>query len=316
MSLRQRQEVQEMPRSLVLAVVFASSACAAIWPEHLGPYIFQPFEMKGPPIDPQLAEYGADAWDGANYGAFWVTAWRFKDPTGAYSASLDSPGSFRVGNYLVACQGKCPNDLPQLADASLPQVSHSSVPALDSYLPAKGLLARSERYILGPVGLKGYAPEIPPSAVNFNFGAEGEIAHYRAPAGPITLAVFSYPLPSMARQQLPEFEKITGATAKRTGPLVVLVLGPSAAKSEADSLLQAINYRGVVATNEAPPAKPLELKPETAGRMVLSIITLAGLLLLFCLFSGLAVGGTLRLARRFGYSAAEGSLTTLHLEGK
>jgi hypothetical protein len=50
--------------------------------------------------------------------------------------------------------------------------------------------------------------------------------------------------------------------------------------------------------------------------MVLAILSLAGLLLGFCLLSGLAVGGTLRLARRFGYSAAEGSLITLHLEGK
>jgi hypothetical protein len=71
-----------------------------------------------------------------------------------------------------------------------------------------------------------------------------------------------------------------------------------------------------VAENEKPPVKPLELKPETAGQMVLAIISLAALVLGFCLLSGLAVGGTLRIARRFGYTAAEGSLITLHLEGK
>ena len=71
-----------------------------------------------------------------------------------------------------------------------------------------------------------------------------------------------------------------------------------------------------MATNEPPPVKPLELKPETAGQMVLSILSLAGILLGFCLLSGLAVGGILRFARRFGYSAAEGSMITLHLEGK
>jgi len=67
-----------------------------------------------------------------------------------------------------------------------------------------------------------------------------------------------------------------------------------------------------------PPAdvKPLELKPETAGQMIIAIISLAALVLGFCLLSGLAVGGILRIARRFGYSAAEGSMTTLHLEGK
>ena len=139
------------------------------------------------------------------------------------------------------------------------------------------------------------------------------MAHYRTSAGPVTLAIFSFPTPSMARQQLPEFQKIAGATVKRTGPFVAIGLGSASA---AEKLLQSVNYQGIVAENERPPVKPLELKPETAGQMVLAVFSLAGLLLGFCLLSGLAVGGTLRLARRFGYSAAEGSLITLHLEGK
>jgi hypothetical protein len=254
----------------------------------------------------------------ANYGSFEVTASRFKDTTGAYAASLEpSAKNFvRVGNYLVLCEGKCPKDLPELADAGLPNVFHASLPTLSAYFPARNLLPRSERYLLGPVGLKLDAPEIPASAVNFDFGTEGEIAHYRTPAGPVMLAIFSFPLPSMARQQLPEFQKITGATAKRTGPLIAVVVGPAESAGAAAKLLSDVNYQAVVAENERPPVKPLELKPETAGKMILSIITLAALVLGFCLLSGLAVGGTLRIARRFGYSAAEGSLITLHLEGK
>jgi len=261
-------------------------------------------------------EYGLEAIENAGYASFHVTAWRFKDTTGAYAGFLELPPSlmsFRVGNYLVSCQGKCPKDLPQLADASLPHVAHTSVPTSDTYLPSKGLLAHSERYILGPVGLKENAPDIPASAVDFDFGTEGEVARYRTPAGPLRLAIFSFPAPSMARQQLPQFQKITGATAKRTGPLIALAIGPSEASAK---ILENVNYEGLVATNERPPEKPLELKPESAGQMVLAILSLAGLLLGFCLLSGLAVGGTLRLARRFGYTAAEGSLTTLHLEGK
>jgi hypothetical protein len=300
-----------MPRSLVLAAVFVSSLYgAAIWPDRLGEYQRQ---SAAPFTQPQSPEYGFGTAESANYGSFQVTAWRFKDTTGAYAASLETPSSFRVGNYVVTCQGKCPKDLPKLADASLPQVSHTSVPTLGTYLPSKGLLTHSERYILGPEGLKANAPEIPASAVDFEFGTEGEAAHYRTPAGAVTLAIFSFPLPSIARQQLPQFEKIQGAAAKRTGPLIAVAIGPSAASAK---LLQAINYQSVVVENERPPVKPLELKPETAGQMVLSIISLAALLLGFCLLSGLAVGGTLRIARRFGYTAAEGSLITLHLEGK
>jgi hypothetical protein len=318
MPLRQRQEIQEMPRSLILAALFASSAWAAIWPEQLGEYQ-RNFSSAGEESTDYHAlwkEYGLEATENAGYASFHVTAWRFRDTTGAYAGSLDLPPSlmsFRVGNYLVSCQGKCPKNLPQLADASLPHVSHTSVPTLTTYLPPKGLLAHSDRYILGPEGLKENALNIPASALNFDIGTEGEVAHYRTPAGPVTLAIFSFPLPSMARQQLPEFQKITGATAKRTGPLIAVAIGSSAAAAK---LLDTVSYQGVVAENEKPPVKPLELKPETAGKMVLSIITLAALLLGFCLLSGFAVGGILRIARRFGYSAAEGSLITLHLEGK
>ncbi len=176
----------------------------------------------------QADEYGLDAAERADYGSFQVTAWRFKDVTGAYAASLVIPtkGAVRVGNYVVACEGKCPRNFAALADASLPHVSHGLLPSLPSYFPSKNLLPRSERYILGPEGLKANAPDIPASAVGFDFGTEGEIAHYRTPAGPVTLAIFSFPLPSMARQQLPEFQKIAGATAKRTGPLVAVAFGP------------------------------------------------------------------------------------------
>jgi len=301
-----------MPRSLILAAIFVSSACAAIWPEQLGRYqrkSAEPAETK------QSDEYGLEAVERADYGAFQVTASRFKDVTGAYAASLDASGkgAIRVGNYLVTCQGKCPKDLPDLADVGLPHVSHGSLPTLGTYLPSKNLVPRSERYILGPLGLAANAPEIPAPAALFDDGTEAQLARYRTPGGPVALVVFSFATPSLARQQLPQFEKITGATAKRTGPLIAVAIGPSEASAK---LLDTIDYQGVVASSEPPPVKPLELKPESAGQMVLAILSLAGLLLAFCLLSGLAVGASLRLARRFGYSAAEGSLTTLHLEGK
>jgi hypothetical protein len=302
-----------MPRGLILALAFVSSACAAIWPAKLGDFQLKPSTVPASTANQaQLAEYGFDSSEQADYGAFQVTALRFKDPTGAYAASLEQSG-IRVGNYLVQCAGKCPKDLPQLLDASLPRVSHASVPTLSVYFPSKGLIPRSERYILGPASLAAAAPEIPASAPNFDFSTEGEIAKYRTGAGAATLAIFSFPTPSMARQQLPQFQKITGASAKRTGPLLVVAIGSGAASAR---LLDSVTYQGVVAENEKPPDKPLELKPESAGKMILSILSLAGLLLAFCLISGLAVGGSLRLARKFGYSAAEGSLITLHLEGK
>jgi hypothetical protein len=303
-----------MPRSLILAALFVSSACAAILPDKLGGESRKSADVVNPPAAEQaeLNEYGLETAERAGYGPFHVTAWRFKDPTGAYAGSLLLKG-VRVGNYVVACEGKCPKNLAALADAALPNVSHASIPILSSYLPPKGLISSSERYILGTASLAAAAPEIPASALKFDFSTEGQIAKYKTPGGTTLLGVFSFATPSLARQQLPEFQKITGATAKRTGPLIAVAIGPPAA---ATKLLSTVSYQGVVEENEKPPDKPLELKPQTAGQMILSVMTLAGLLLAFCLLSGLAVGGTLRLARRFGYSGAEGSMITLHIEGK
>jgi hypothetical protein len=304
-----------MPRGLILGFVFSFSACAAILPARLGPYQLQPIEMKGPATSAPMAEYGADGWDGGNYGSFTLDVWRFKDVTGAFAASLEptAKSDIRVGNYLVSCSGQCPKNLAALADASLPHISHGALPSLPDYFPAKKLVPGSARYILGPVSLAANIPEIPASAVNFDFGTEGEIARYRTGSGTALLAIFSFPTPSIARQQLPQFQKVPNATVKRTGPMIAVTLGRA---SEAAKLAESINYAGVVQENEKPPDKPLELKPESAGKMVLAILSLAGLLLAFCLVSGLAVGGSLRLARKFGYSGAEGSLITLHIEGK
>jgi len=281
----------------------------------MGQYQVKSVAPVSPASQAQEGEYGFVAGEHADYGAFQVTALQFKDVTGAYAASLEpsSKGNVRIGNYLVSCEGRCPKNLADLADAGLPHVSHGSLPTLGAYFQPKNLVPRSQRYILGPVGLAANAPDIPASAVNFDFGTEGEIAQYRTPAGTATLAIFSFPLPSVAREQLPQFEKITSIASKRTGPLIAVAIGPQAASAK---LLETVNYQGIVASNEPPPAKPLELKPESAGKMVLAILSLAGILLAFCLLSGLAVGGTLRLARRFGYSGAEGSMITLHLEGK
>jgi hypothetical protein len=61
---------------------------------------------------------------------------------------------------------------------------------------------------------------------------------------------------------------------------------------------------------------PLVLTPQTAAQMLLSIITLAGIVLAFCLASGLLFGGFRLIARKFGYADAGTTMTTLHLSDK
>jgi hypothetical protein len=183
---------------------------------------------------------------------------------------------------------------------------------LVSYLPAKNLAPHSERYILGPVGLAQNAPQIPESAVAFQFGTEGALARYRNGKNEAMLAVFSYPTPQIARQQASAFAAVPGAIVKRTGPLVAVVLG-APDRALADRLLGPINYEASVTVNEP---MPLVLTPQSTAQMILAIITLAGIVLGFCLASGLLFGGLRVLARRFGYTDAGTALTTLHLSDK
>jgi hypothetical protein len=299
-----------MLRILILATLSIASASAAIWPEHLGKYERESVQ-PGPNISPD--ENGKDEAEGANYGQFTVEARRFKDSTGAYAASLESTEHpLLVGNYLIGCTGRCPKDLAALVE-KLPKFSHAALPALRNYLPAKNMVAHSERYILGPAGLQAAAPQIPPSAINFDFAPEGEIARYRASHGDALLAVFSYPTMQMARQQTAVLEKLPDAVVKRSGPLVALVLAPGD-QAAAKQLLSQISYQAVVSSDDQ--QLPLVIRPQTAAQMVLGIIALAGIVLGFCLVSGLIFGALRIVSRRFGYSDAGAAMTTLHLSDK
>jgi len=307
--MRQRQEVQEMPRSLILATLFAASACAAIWPEHLGSYDRRSVRESQAATD----ENGREAAEQADYGRFQVTATRYKDSTGAYAGWLETEGKpLQVGNYVITCGGNCPKNLADLAEV-LPRISHGPLPALGSYFPAKNLVPHSQRYILGPAGLAQNAPQIPEAAVAFQFGTEGEIARYKVSGSEKTLAIFSYPTPGMARQQIRAFEAVPNVVVKRVGPLVAIVLGGAPDLPAAGRLLDQITYEAAVTVNEP---MPLILRPETAAQMLLSIITLAGIVLVFCLASGLIFGGLRVIARKFGYADAGTSMTTLHLSDK
>ncbi len=307
-----REKVQKMSRSLALALVGWGTLSAAIWPEHLGPYT----RVSGGIVDTStddrghLNEYGFQASGYADYGSFKVAASQFKDPTGAYAASLESPRT-RVGNYTVLCYGKCPKDFIKLAQ-QLPHVSQAPLPVLPTYLPSQGLVPRSERYILGPLGLTAFAPEIPTAAAAFQFGTEASLARYKTPNGEELLAIFSYPTPQIARQQAAEFQKLPGSVVKRTGPLVAMV--PAAkAREAAERLLNQISYRASVSRDEQP---PLVVRPASVGNMLIAIFQLSGIVVGFCVLSGLVFGGFRFLSKRFGDPSAQEAMIALHLSDK
>src|SRR5258708_29316436 len=97
----------------LLIFVLNASADAAIWPEQLGPT----HRISPAPADPTTnseiwKEYGLQATERADYGAFRATAYRFKDTTGAFAAAqclqASDPKTTTLGNYVIGCAANRP----------------------------------------------------------------------------------------------------------------------------------------------------------------------------------------------------------------
>jgi len=303
-----------MPRGVTLLLAFAVTLQAGLWPDRLDKHD----RKSTQPVDIAEAdrgrwnEYGFESAEQADYGAFQVIGWRFKDSTGAFAAALNEPVGkpVQAGNYLIRCVGRCPKNWADLAK-TLPHFSHRELPILQDYLPDKGLVARSLRYILGPAGLSQFAPSIPASAVNFQFDPEGAVGRYHSPQGDLTLAIFAYPTPEMARSQMGAFQA-AGAMVKRSGPLLAVIPSPPDPNA-AEGLLKNLTYQANLSWSDP---VPIPVKPETVAQMLLSIFTLTGIVLGFCILSGVAFGGLRMLQRRFGKTGAEAPMILLNLEDK
>ncbi len=182
------------------------------------------------------------------------------------------------------------------------------LPSLPGYLPSEGLVANSQRYILGPAGLQKFAPAIPPSVAAFHLGAEAQLAVFHNPKGNLSMAIFDYPTPQMAIQQVADFEKLPGAVAKRSGPLVAVVLSPPD-PDFAERLLSQVRYQAEVTRNEYVPTRR-----DNIGDLVINAFTLIGILLAFSVVSGLAFGGVRAFLGRMRHGQDPDVMISLHLE--
>jgi hypothetical protein len=144
--------------------------------------------------------------------------------------------------------------------------------------------------VLGPTGLERVAPEVPPSAAGFHFGAEAHYAEYETDAGPMRMLLLSYPTPQMAREQADQLYALDDVVAKRTGPLVAVVLDPSSA-DEAQRLLARVRYEAEVTLDYTEP-----VRHDDPYLLLMDIIVLCGILIGLSIAGGLAVAGARRLA--------------------
>jgi hypothetical protein len=311
--------------------IFGFCLCvnAGVLPDDIGKYhrtSAKPVTLTDKPL---WQEYGFQQGETAEYeGAdeeFTVTAWRLQDATGALGAfEWQRPDDARPSklaelaaetqdgmlvvhnNYLLSFAGHKPDNAELVALASgLKSLDSSPLPSLPGFLPGPEQVPNSQRYILGPAGLAKFVPGIPPSAAGFHQSAEVQVARFNTPSGEMTLALFEYPTALIARQRLDSFNKIPSVMAKRSGPLVGVVLSPSN-NDAAEALLAQVRYTANLTMDEYVPTRR-----DNIGHLVINAFELTGILLIFCTISGLAFGGWRLFRRKKG---ADGdALVELHL---
>jgi hypothetical protein len=319
-------------KALFVPFLLPVLASAAIWPESIG--AFRRTTTGVPKLSDEALwdEYGLKDSEIATYEngnvQFRVTGYRLEDTTGAMAAfdwqrpadskphplaelSAQTARSLMLvrGNYLLVFQGYKPpsEDLAPLLDG-LRNVDATPLPTLPGFLPSAQLVPNSQRYILGPVSLAEFDPGIPPSVVAFHQGAEAQTGVFHGPKGNMTLAIVNYPTPQLAMRKQADFERLSGAVVKRTGPLVAVILAPQDPDA-AERLLGQVRYEAQITLNERIPGPT-----DNPGNMLISIFMLTGILIVFCIIAGLFVGAfrTVLLGRRKGVDADP--MILLHLE--
>jgi hypothetical protein len=330
------------PVIVSLLLLCVTSLPAAIFPDQIGDFTKGAPKALAIPDQALYNEYGLVATEQAEYtttstgpGAdqrFTATAWRMRDSTGAMAVfqARRPPGAapanvaqlaaqtsdgviLAFGNYVFQFTGSVPaaDDLDQLY-SQVPQLEQAPLPALAGFLPQDGLIPNSERYVVGPVSLQRFEPRIAPSIAAFHLSAEAQLAKYKSAKGPMTLVVFEYPTPNIARERYQEFQNIPGAVAKRTGPLVGVMIQPSDADA-AERVLGQLRYGAKLTLNEKVP------KDEAKGlaKLILNIFMVSGLLIGLSVLVGVAFGGSRALLRKLGIVRREPEgMTVLRLGQK
>jgi hypothetical protein len=317
---------------LLAALLAPLLAGAAILPDSIGAYhrtaVSQP-TLTGRDL---WDEYGLHEYESATYenGAakFTAAAYQLQDSTGAMAAfnwqrppnakvssaavyAAETPTALTLvrGNFLLSFDGYKPAapELSALADALI-HVDGTPFPTLPGFLPAQDLVPNSERYITGPTSLQKFDPKVPPSVAAFHYGSEAALGVFHSPKGDLTLAVFKYPTPQIAMDRVTAFQNIPGAVAKRSGPLVAVVVAPPD-PDEAERLLAQVQYRVEITQQEHIPTRR-----DNIGNLVVNAFILVGILLVFCVVGGLGVGG-LKWLRRRGKEDPDGdTMISLHLQ--
>jgi hypothetical protein len=320
----------------VLALLIPTLSSGAMLPQFVGK--LEKTSAQPLPVEDRAVwtEYGLQDSEQATYeGAgqkLTVRAYRLQDATGALAAfqwqrpkgakppgdelaelsklSVETPDGITIalGNHLLILDGAkpAPEDLGNVF-RSMPRQEAGPLPTLPDHLPDAGLVSGSERYIIGPASLAKFEPEISPSQAAFHLGTEIQTATYKNASGDMNLAIFSMPSPELARIRIAELDKIAGLMTKRSGPLVAAIFQPKDSNA-AEKLLAQVRFQAAVTTGQPPPNKK-----DNFGDLLLNLAILIGIVVVFCVLSGLVFGGFRHLFHRGGRSGDGEAVISLHL---
>jgi hypothetical protein len=317
-----------MGKLIAFLLLLPLVAGAELLPEALGEFQRKSLQAYQPAEVEVFREFGFEQAEKARYAtpngsAVEITAYRFGDDTGAFSAfEWRQPAGgqsvefgeralktgdrtlIHFGNYLIEMEGAQPlDDNVELMLTYLPRMHMTPDPPLIEHVPTEGLIARSQRHILGPVALEKLVPEVPPSVAAFRFGTEAQFARYRSPAGELRLVLFSYPSSQIARGQFEDFAKLQTGMARRVRSIIAFVASPPS-PDEAERLLAKVQYTVEVTVTPQEQAN----RHDNLGNLILDIVLLCLVLIALMIVGGVLVAGTRILAGRY----APGSIFAVH----
>ncbi len=150
----------------------------------------------------------ADASGAFGAYTFYLQANMAKEQIGDQGASLGTRVLFYRGHLLVDAQfsQETPMSGAELRELAglLPKPSgnNANLPTFIQFLPRRGYVTNTQKYVMGPTALNTMASPVPADLVDFGASSEVSFAHYTTSSGEATLMLISYPTPQLAADHL------------------------------------------------------------------------------------------------------------------
>ena len=258
----------------------------------------------------------ADASGAFGAYTFYLQPEMTKEQIGDQGASSGQRVLFYRGDVLVDAQFSRESamsgaELRELAgDLPRPSGNAANLPTFIEFMPRRGYVANTQKYVMGPAALAALAPPVSAEQVDFNTSSEVSLGRYSTSSGEATLMLISYPTPQLAAEHLRRInaahqmaQRQDGVSSienagsffdKRTGPILAIATGP-VSDSDAKALLGMVNYEASVTWNtptDNPQARDLYM-------LILNIVILCAILAGFAIVAGVAFGGIRILMKRW-----------------